>query len=165
MGTKSKAIVYFIVSALIIVGFSGLIWLYLNKPSADIPTPPVPPAPTNVVQVKPPVPVEPRISGDANDDGLVDALDLNAIIVFWKTVTRDYNMVDAKSDTPFMVTALDLSMTITYWRCLEQKGIAKCPYIVERIVDAPTPGTSATAVPSATNTPPDEVGLPPVPQV
>lgn len=162
MGNKTKAVTYFIICAVLIVGFGVLIWLYLNKPSADIPTPPIPPAPTSTAQLKPPVPKEPRISGDSNDDGLVDALDINALIVFWKRISGDYNLIDSPTDTPYLISALDLNMVITYWKCVEQKGTVKCPYIKTRIVDSGDASSTPTPTPTSTT---ETIYLPPSPQL
>lgn len=166
MGTRNKATIYFLIGAVFVAGIAGLMWLLLNKPSADIPTPPIPPEPTSAQVSRPPVPNEPRLAGDSNDDGLVDALDINAVVIFWKQITRDYNLVDAKSDTPYMITALDLNMIITYWKCLEQKGIIKCPYIKVRVVDSPNPVATSTVEPCVAGGPcPPLPPIPPIPPI
>lgn len=116
------------VALIVLVGFLSF-WMAKNQPTADI-VPPVPAVPQRIslsTSDKPPVPKEPRFVGDAQDDGIVNGLDISVLITEWKQVNKDYNLVNDEGGTPYTLNALDLSNVISHWRCLEQK--AGCPYL------------------------------------
>lgn len=121
MTTRAIFITLISVALLILVagGVSYLVWT--NQPSADVSSPPVPPAPKIANNQFPPVPAEPRIKGDTIDDGIVDVLDINGLIAHWRQTNADYNLVDDSQGEVNILNALDLSQTIKYWRCLELK--------------------------------------------
>lgn len=116
-----------LVAVLILTGFASY-WVSRNQPSADV-MPPVPPIPQKIPLVtndRPPVPPEPRIAGDAQDDGAVNGLDISVLIANWKKSDKDYNLVDADGEEKIL-NSLDISNVISHWRCLEQKE--GCPYL------------------------------------
>lgn len=157
-----KAILLTFISAIGIVVLAGVLSyvVWIGQPSADT-LPPTPPDPRGVPTEKPPVPAIPRLSGDILDDGIVSALDINSIVVKWKQVALDYNLVDASSDIAGTISSLDLSQTIKYWKCVEQKGEAKCPYLGSSEVGEPP----IPPVPTPTATTSSGPVLPPVPPV
>jgi len=108
----------FVVVALM-AALSFLVWS--NQPTADIPSPPVPSAPTDASADFPPVPAEPRIKGDTIDDGIVNGLDLNGLIAHWREDNKDYDLVREEGTNTNILNALDLAQVIKYWRCLETK--------------------------------------------
>jgi hypothetical protein len=156
---SKKAILVTFVSTMVVVVGVGLLsyFMFTNQPSADIvpPTPPTPPS--NAPVEKPPVPPVPRLKGDILDDGIVNALDINSVIVHWKQIAKEYNLVDDASEKVGTISALDLGMTIKYWGCSEAKGATDCPYLTatEAVTGTPTP----TATPTSTD------ALPPVPAI
>ena len=147
--TKRAIFITFVsaISLVVIVGFLSF-YISKNQPTADVATPATPPppsgAPTNPAvpsvdtgasdpstpstpdYLYPPVPKAPLLSGDAIDDGLVDVLDINVLLVHWNEVNEDYSMVDEGSTK--IIDTLDLSQTIKYWRCLETRTDKDCPY-------------------------------------
>jgi hypothetical protein len=92
------------------------------------------------------------------DDGIVSALDINSIVVHWKQIAIDYNLVDSSDENPGYISGLDLNQTIKYWQCVEQKGITACPYLAANDTDGPptppNPTASITATSSANDGPP-----------
>lgn len=129
-------VVGFFATVVVIGAISFFVWH--NQPSADIPTPPVPPAPEDSVipnNEKPPVPPEPRLLGDSNDSGLVDILDFNAEIVYWKKYMPDFNIVDelGNASNKGIVDALDLNTTIEYWKCFEGNEKKPCLYNYDKV--------------------------------
>lgn len=116
-----------LVAVLILIGFASY-WVARNQPSADV-MPPVPPVPQKITLAtndRPPVPPEPRIAGDAQDDGTVNGLDISVLIANWKKSDKDYNLVDTEGEENIL-NSLDISNVISHWRCLEQKE--GCPYL------------------------------------
>jgi len=116
-----------LVTILIMAGLASY-WVSKNQPTADV-TPPVPSIPQKIALAttdRPPVPAEPRISGDAQDDGTVNGLDISVLVTNWKQAENDYNLVNATGEKDIL-NALDISSVISHWRCLEQKD--SCPYI------------------------------------
>jgi len=103
-------------------------WMWVNQPTADIASPPVPAIPTQASSNTPPLPPEPRIMGDIIDDGIVDALDVNGVVVQWKQANVDYNLVDDTQGTESVIDSLDLVQVFKYWKCEEQKTDKNCPY-------------------------------------
>jgi len=177
---SKKTILLTFLSAVAVICLAGVLsyLVWTNQPAADS-TPPIPPIPGGAPTDKPFVPVVPRLAGDILDDGIVDSLDINKIVVAWKTVLPAYNLVDASSEKTGIISALDLTQTIKYWKCVEQKGEAKCPYLVsitggEGTV-TPTPTTTAgssatsttssTVTTSATTSPTSTAVVPPVPPI
>lgn len=164
---SKKAILVTFVSTFVVVVGVGLLsyFMFANQPSADIvpPTPPTPPS--NLPAVKPPVPPVPRLKGDILDDGIVNALDINSVIVHWKQIAKEYNLVDDASEKVGTISSLDLGMTIKYWGCSEAKGEKDCPYLTsaDAIVGTPTPTPTVTTSASTTATSTDI--LPPVPAI
>ncbi len=128
---SKKAILITLSSFVAVLVLAGLVsyWLSSNQPTADI-TPPSPPVPQRITLPttdRPPVPAIPRIAGDAQDDGTVNGLDISVLVARWRSTNADYNLVDEKSGTQYVLNALDLSNVISHWRCLEQK--TNCPYL------------------------------------
>lgn len=149
--TKRTVFITFL-SAITLVVVVGLLSFYVskNQPTADVATPPTPPPPSTAPKnpptpslradlktqnpptpghpdyLYPPVPKAPLISGDATDDGIVDVLDINVLLVHWNEVNEDYSMVDEGSTK--VIDTLDLSQAIKYWRCLETRTGKDCPY-------------------------------------
>lgn len=156
---SKKAILVTFVSTMVVVVGVGLLsyFMFTNQPSADIvpPTPPTPPS--NAPAVKPPVPPVPKLKGDILDDGIVNALDINSVIVHWKQIAKEYNLVDDASEKVGTISALDLGMTIKYWGCSEAKGEKDCPYLTSADTTSPTPTATVTSTSSET--------LPPVPAI
>jgi hypothetical protein len=116
-----------IVTVLILTGLASY-WVSRNQPTADV-TPPVPPVPQKIALSttdRPPVPSEPRISGDAQDDGTVNGLDISVLVTNWQKAEWDYDLVNGEGGEN-IINALDISNVISHWRCLEQKD--GCPYI------------------------------------
>lgn len=144
---SKKAILVTFVSTMVVVVGVGLLsyFMFTNQPSADIvpPTPPTPPS--NAPAAKPPVPPIPRLKGDILDDGIVNALDINSVIVHWKQIAQEYNLVDDASEKVGTISALDLGMTIKYWGCSEAKGEKDCPYLSAADTASPTPTATATS--------------------
>lgn len=140
---SKKTVFITLVSTIIIVALVGFLsfWMWSNQPSADVVTPPVPPDPSNAPKDRPPVPSSPQLAGDALDDGIVNALDVNAIVVHWKEQNADYNLVDNPNETKYTINALDLSQTIKYWKCLETRTDKDCPYLSTTVSTSsiPTP--------------------------
>ncbi|MDH4358407.1 MAG: hypothetical protein OEV37_00450 [Candidatus Berkelbacteria bacterium] len=108
----------FVVVALIAI-LSFLVWS--NQPTADVSSPPVPPAPETASADFPPVPAEPRIKGDTTDDGIVNVLDINGLIAHWRENNKDYDLVSEAGTDTSILNALDLAQVIKFWRCLETK--------------------------------------------
>lgn len=137
--TKRAVFITFL-SAIMLFVVVGVLSFYVakNQPSADSSTPPTPPppsgAPANPVTpddpeteyLYPPVPNAPLLSGDSIDDGIVDVLDINVLLVHWNEVNEDYSLTD-EGDTK-LIDTLDLSQAIKYWRCFEGKTSKDCPY-------------------------------------
>lgn len=122
--------------AVVVIGaISFFVWR--NQPSADIPTPPVPPAPEDITpnNERPPVPLEPRLMGDSNDSGYVDLLDLNSEVVYWKKFMPDFNIVDELGNpaNKSIVDALDLNTTVEYWKCFEGNSKKSCIYNYDKV--------------------------------
>lgn len=125
-----KAIFITFLSTAVVVFLVGLLswWMWINQPTADIPSPPVPSEPQRASSAKPPIPDEPRIMGDIIDDGVVDALDVNGVIVQWKQINGDYNLVDDTQGTENLVDSLDMIQVFKYWKCEEGRADKNCPY-------------------------------------
>lgn len=147
--TKRAVFITFL-SAITLVVVVGVLSFYVSKKSADYrycfapystatlnrsknpPTPSLeaepetPPTPGHPDYLYPPVPKAPLISGDAIDDGIVDVLDINVLLVHWNETNENYSMVDEGSTR--VIDTLDLSQTIKYWRCLETRTDKDCPY-------------------------------------
>jgi len=125
-----KAIVVTFVSTMLVVFLVGLLswWMWVNQPTADVPTPPVPAEPQIAAAVKPPVPPEPRVMGDVIDDGIVDALDVNGVITHWKQANADYNLVEDSQNPTIVVDSLDMVQVFKYWKCQETRTDKDCPY-------------------------------------
>ena len=172
-----KAILLTFISALGVVVLAGVLSyvVWTSQPSADS-LPPTPPDPSGIPTDKPPVPPIPRLSGDVLDDGIVSALDINSLVVHWKQVADEYNLVDASGEQIGLITSLDLSQTIKYWKCVEQKGTDSCPYLASSnnsdgdgsIVPPtpPVPGSSSTdtsSTPVASATASASSDMPPAP--
>lgn len=133
---NKKTILISFAAVLVLILAAGVLSYYMaaNQPSADVGYPPVPPVPSNAPIEKPFVPSVPRLSGDVLDDGRVDSLDINSLIVNWKTDKPEYNLVDDPSGQTGILNALDLSQTIKYWKCLENK--TGCPYLTQSVTNA-----------------------------
>ena len=173
-----KAILLTFVSALSIIVLAGILSyvVWTSQPSADS-FPPTPPDPAGIPAEKPPVPASPRLSGDILDDGIVSSLDINSIVVHWKQITDEYNLVDTIDESKGLISSLDLSQTIKYWQCVEQKGVQACPYLEAQsggdgdIVTPPipsTPGPDTSITPSSSvtaTTTTSTIPMPPVPPV
>ncbi len=125
-----------VISLFVIVGALSF-YVAKNQPSADIPTPPTPPLPSDApttpptpddpgTAIYPPIPDAPLISGDSTDDGIVDVLDINVLLVHWNEENTDYSLVD--EGKTMVIDTLDLSQVIKYWRCLETRTDKNCPY-------------------------------------
>lgn len=129
MSHKSIVITFVSVVAIIIVAGAISYWMYANQPMANV-VPPVPPVPQRIALSttdRPPVPPEPRIAGDAQDDGIVNGLDISVLVTNWQQKNKDYNLVDEASGEKYLLNALDISNVIKNWRCLElKKG---CSYL------------------------------------
>jgi len=125
-----KAIFITFLSTTIVVFLIGILswWMWVNQPTADIPSPPVPSEPERAASAQPPIPDEPRIMGDVIDDGIVDALDVNGAIVQWKEVNSDYNLVDDTQGTENLMDSLDMVQIFKYWKCQEGRTDKSCPY-------------------------------------
>lgn len=145
-----RAVLFTFLSAITLVIVVGFLSFFVakNQPSADVASPPTPPPPSGAPKnpptptvgsdvdnpptpsdpdyVYPPVPKAPLISGDAVDDGIVDVLDINVLLIHWNETNEDYSMVD--EGTAKIIDTLDLSQTIKYWRCLETRTDKDCPY-------------------------------------
>ena len=127
---SKKAIFITFLSTALVVFLVGLLswWMWVNQPTADIASPPVPSLPQRASADKPPVPPEPRILGDILDDGIVNLLDVNGVITHWKQVDSDYNIVNDTQGEKNLVDALDLGQVFKYWQCVEGKVGKNCPY-------------------------------------
>jgi hypothetical protein len=153
---RSKITIVLASSILFLLTLGSLIWV--TQPSADS-EPPIPPLPNGAPTEKPPVPPIPRLSGDVLDDGIVSTLDINSLIVHWKQLAGDYNLVDSPSEQKGYISILDLNQTLKYWQCLEQKGSSKCPYLDGKFKESedevpPVPALPSTVPgpsPTATN--------------
>lgn len=176
---SKKAILLTFVSAVAVICLAGVLsyLVWTNQPSADS-NPPIPPIPGGAPTEKPPVPASPRLAGDVLDDGIVSSLDINSIVVHWKQIAPEYNLVDADSDQAGIISLLDLNQTIKYWKCTEQQGEAACPYLVSiasgtttpitppvppNPADSTTATTSAVASATSSQTAPLTPPVPPVP--
>lgn len=164
---SKKAILLTFVSAVAVVCLAGILsyLVWSGQPSADT-NPPQPPIPAGAPADRPPVPFVPRLAGDILDDGIVDALDINSIIVHWKTIALAYNLVDTTSEKTGTISSLDLNQTIKYWRCTEGKGEAACPYLAASNGgndDDNYPPTPNTPTYSITATASVDTGNPPSP--
>jgi len=172
---SKKAIFLTFLSAVAVVCLAAVLsyLVWANQPQADS-NPPMPLIPTGAPTEKPPVPAIPRLAGDILDDGIVDALDINSIIVHWKQVAEEYNLTDATGDQSGLISLLDLNQTIKYWKCLEQKGETACPYLSAANSGGgtgggdtppipPNPGASATVTATITSTTASDA--PPMPGV
>jgi hypothetical protein len=144
---SKKTVFITFVSTIILVILVGLLsfWIWSNQPSADVVTPPVPPNPSNAPTDRPPVPTSAQLAGDTLDDGIVNALDINALVAHWKEQNADYNLVDNPDEAKYTINVLDLSQTIKYWKCLETRTDKDCPYLST---------TSSTSSTSSIPTPP-----------
>lgn len=139
---NKKTFIVSFVAVLVLVAAVGFLSFYAatNQPSADVESPPIPPLPSNAPSEKPFVPSVPRLSGDVLDDGRVDSLDINALVVNWKTSKPEYNLVNDPTGQTGILNALDLAQTVKYWKCLE--GKSGCPYLAtisSSIVNPPMP--------------------------
>lgn len=171
---SKKAILLTFISAVAVICLAGVLsyLVWANQPQADT-EPPVPPLPEGAPTEKPPVPAIPRLSGDVLDDGIVSALDINSIVVHWKQVTDEYNLVDSSSETSGLISSLDLNQTIKYWQCVEQKGVTACPYLSTTTAGDDTPPVppnptasttvSATVTSTSSDTPSEFPPTPPNP--
>ncbi|PIT97171.1 hypothetical protein COT77_02785 [Candidatus Berkelbacteria bacterium CG10_big_fil_rev_8_21_14_0_10_41_12] len=134
--SMSKPIMIGVVSFLAIVILVGALsfFVWRNQPSADIPTPPVPPPPEDVASNRPPVPPEPRLMGDATDSGYIDLLDLNAEIAYWKKYMPDFNIINRINDegNKSIIDVLDFNSTITFWKCFEGNTKKNCIYVYQK---------------------------------
>ena len=122
MSIKTLLISFFSFAAIIALVFVLSFIIWKNQPSADIQSPPEPPAPEIAKGQEPPVPSTPRLKGDTIDDGLVEILDLNALIVHWKENYPDYDLAQASEEEGGVLNSLDLAQVIKYWKCLENKS-------------------------------------------
>ncbi len=124
-----KAILITLISTTCLVFLVGLLsyWMWQNQPTADVLTPPVPAEPTNAASTKPPVPPIPRIAGDAIDDGVVDSLDINGLIIHWQETNQDYNVADSGTVNG-LIDSTDVLKTFSYWKCYEGRQDKNCPY-------------------------------------
>jgi len=120
---NNKIVITTAVAIVAVVAAVGLLSFYVarNQPTADVEVPPTPPLPGGAPEIPPFVPDIPRLSGDVLDDGRVDSLDINVLVLNWKKQNPEYNLLDGSSDTPGILNALDLAQTIKYWKCLEGK--------------------------------------------
>jgi len=120
---KKSILATFIISLAVFAG-SGLfaISLLYSQPSADSfsATVPAPPSWTN--NETPPTPNEPIVSGDATDDGIIDSMDINALLFRYGKTDADYKVANGSN----AIGAQDLTQTIKYWHCQEAK--TDCPY-------------------------------------
>ena len=125
-----KSIFVTFISTAVVVLLVGLLswWMWVNQPTADIPSPPVPSLPTEAKAGTPPLPAEPRIMGDVIDDGVVDVLDINGVVVQWQQPSSDYNLVDDSSGSNNIIDSLDLVQVFKYWKCQEGRVDKTCPY-------------------------------------
>jgi hypothetical protein len=126
-----KGIIVTFISTAVVIMLVGILswWMWVNQPTADVATPPVPAEPSNAPSQKPPVPPEPRIMGDVIDDGIVDALDVNGVITQWQQKNSDYNIVnDQNSDDTNVINSLDMIQVFKYWKCYESRSDKSCPY-------------------------------------
>jgi hypothetical protein len=126
MNAKTVLITFLSFTALILFVFAISFFVWKNQPSADIASPPVPPAPEVAQGKEPPVPPAVRLRGDTIDDGWVDILDINALIVHWKEKYPDYDLAQATKEEDGILNTLDLAQVIKYWKCLE--GKSGCEY-------------------------------------
>jgi len=128
---SKKAILITLVSTTCLVFLVGLLsfWMWQNQPTADVITPPVPAEPSGAAPQKPPVPPIPRIAGDAIDDGIVDALDINGLIVHWQEANQDYNVADTQGTSTGIIDSADVMQAFSYWKCFEGRTGKECPYI------------------------------------
>jgi hypothetical protein len=128
---SKKTIFIAFVSTIIIVVLVGFLsfWMWSNQPSAEVVTPPVPSNPSNAPTDRPPVPPSAQLAGDTLDDGIVNALDINATAIHWKEQNADYNLVDSPNEAKYTINVLDLSQIIKYWKCLETIKDKECPYL------------------------------------
>lgn len=137
MSKRAVLITFLSVVSLVIVVGALSFYVAKNQPSADTLTPPTPPLPGDAPTtpptpsdpgdpIYPPTPDLPLISGDATDDGIVDVLDVNVLLIHWNEENLDYSLVD-EGET-MIIDTLDLSQVIKYWRCLETRTDKNCPY-------------------------------------
>lgn len=128
--SKKAIFVTFISTALVVV-LVGLLswWMWVNQPTADVGSPPVPAEPQRGASIaKPPVPPEPRIMGDVIDDGIVNVLDVNGVITQWKQKNSDYNLVDEAGADQNVIDSLEMVQIFKYWKCQEALSGKNCPY-------------------------------------
>lgn len=167
---SKKAILLTFVSAVTVICLAGVLsyLVWSSQPSADS-NPPIPPVPSGAPTGRPPVPASPRLAGDILDDGIVSSLDINSVVVHWKQVASEYNLVDASSEQAGLISSLDLSQTIKYWKCTEQQGETACPYLATILsgIDNPPalPSTTSTTTPIGSATATSTAISPPLPPV
>lgn len=126
MSIKTILITFVSVVLIIVIVGSISFFMWKNQPSADVASPPVPPAPEIAQGKEPPVPPTVRLRGDTIDDGWVDILDINALIVHWKEKYPDYDLAQATKEEGGILNTLDLAQVIKYWKCVELKP--NCEY-------------------------------------
>jgi hypothetical protein len=127
---SKKAILITIVSVSVVVFLVGLLsfWMWQNQPMADVAMPPVPTLPTGAPTDKPPVPTEPRLAGDSTDDGYVDVLDVNGLIIHWGETNSDYNLADGQGQAANTIDSYDIAPVFANWHCYEGRADKSCPY-------------------------------------
>jgi len=131
MMKKNIYVIVALVGVVFLLAGGLVFWVIKNSPQADI-SPPVPPVPQRIelpTSDRPPVPPEPRLAGDAQDDGIVNALDINVLLTNWKKTRPEFNLVNAANEEVILLNSLDLSQVIKYWKCIEDSKTKKCPYL------------------------------------
>jgi hypothetical protein len=112
-----------IIGALIALGYAMIV----NQPSADTFYATIPGKPSWAPSATPSTPVEPRLAGDVSDDGIINALDINAIIIHWREKNLDYNLAD--SGDAGVIDRADIAQVFSYFGCYELKTNKNCPYL------------------------------------
>lgn len=128
--TKKAILITFITSTVIVVValFLGY-FLITNQPSADTFYANVPAKPSWAPKEVPATPNAPRLAGDISDDGIINAMDINAAIIHWQEKNIDYNLVDI--DDSGKIDRADIAQAIKYFWCYELRSDKDCPYLSE----------------------------------
>ncbi len=125
---SKKSILYTFLGALavffLITAFAAAV--YYSRPSADSFAATVPLPPKWAPEATPPTPAEPIVLGDSTDDGIVNSMDINALLARWKTVDADYDI--ASSGDKNLINGEDLTQIFKYWHCQELLTDKDCPY-------------------------------------
>lgn len=149
--SKKAILTTFVIAIAVVAAIGALSFLAAkNRPAADVAAPPVPPAPSGAPSGYPPVPPALRLKGDANNDGIVNVLDLSIIISNWQEIDAVHNLLDDANGQTNLINVLDLSQVITYWGCTEQKS--GCGYYSQTAPTATPTATGTAVVPSPTAT-------------